>query len=87
MPFGFNLTSAFQIAQFLISTPLDLGRFPLVRTGRPDQQVREQNSVVSQICPDKSANSQILYSVVVVWGANLVKKAHFTFKNTGLVGQ
>ena len=44
----YNMKSNWRVYDFL-------GRFPFVRTGRPD--IREQNSVVNQICPVLSVNA------------------------------
>ena len=42
-------------------------RLPLVRTDRPHQypDIREHNSVVSQICLVKSVNAEMLFTVAV----------------------
>lgn len=71
----------------IVEREVILGRFLLVRTGRPGRHIWEQYSAVCQICPVKSVNSQILHTVVMDFWENFVANAHSTFKSTGPTGQ
>ena len=67
--------------------PWNLGRLPLVRTGRPDQSICKENSTFNQHCPARSVYFYIVCIAVMRVERKLSKEAYFIFKMTGPTGQ
>ena len=65
----------------------DLGRLPLVRTGRPDQSICKENSTFNQNCPARSVYFYIVCIAVMRVERKLSKEAYFIFKMTAPTGQ
>ena len=60
-----------------------LGRFPFVRTDRPDNSRRNKDFTFNQYYPVRSVKSLIVYTKENVFQQKLLGKAYFIFKLTG----
>ena len=65
----------------------NLGRLPLVRTGRPDQSICKENSTFNQNCPARSFYFYIVCIAVMSFERKLSKEAYFIFKMTASTAQ
>ena len=65
----------------------DIGRLPLVRTGRPDQSICKEKSTFNQNCPARSFYFYIVCIAVMSFERKLSKEAYFIFKMTAPTGQ
>ena len=60
-----------------------LGRFPFVRTDRPNHSQRNENFHFNQISPARSVKSWVLFTKEMVVQQKLLEKAYFIIKPTG----
>ena len=73
--------------KFLESLTLVLGRFPKVRTGRPDQTFWQRNRIFSRGFAEKPSPLCIIFRIWLIWMVSFNQKWNSYYDGNGLAGQ